>query len=118
MGVCHLISIAEDQLRSWRGDHDELLRDIGSAVVLACMDTELTWVTVGGAGAGSSGGASSSAVSVRQVGAYDGDDFTPLVWASGDEIRLTGELARVDMVRLAELINAVLANMSVSGGEQ
>ncbi|OOG45204.1 hypothetical protein B0E52_05585 [Rhodanobacter sp. C06] len=117
MGVCHLISVAEDQLRSWRGDHDELLRDIGSAVVLACLDTELTRVTVRGADAGSPGGTSGSAITVQHVGAYDGDDFTPWVWASGDEIRLTGELERADLVRLGKLINAVLANTSVSGGE-
>lgn len=118
MGVHHLISIAEDQLRSWSGDHDDLLIRIGSAVVLACLDTELTRVTVGGTDAGSPGGASGSTITVQHVGACDGDDFTPWVWASGDEIRLTGELARADMVRLAELINAELANMSVSGGEQ
>lgn len=45
MGIHHLISINEDELRNWRGDHDELLAN-GAAVVLACLDPKSPGLTI------------------------------------------------------------------------
>jgi hypothetical protein len=108
MGVYHLISISEDQLREWQGDHDELLRNLGSAIVLACLDPELSGVTVRDAEPESPTGTPAPAITVKHVDSYDGDDFTAWVWARGDEICMAVEIEKSDLVSLSKMVNAVL----------
>jgi hypothetical protein len=108
MGVYHLLSISEDQLREWQGDHDELLRNLGSAVVLACLDPELSGVTVRDAELASPTGTPAPAITAKHVDTFDSDDFAVWVWARGDEIRMAADIERRDLVSLGKMVNAVM----------
>jgi hypothetical protein len=109
MGIYHLISIAEDQLRGWHGDHDELLRNLGSAVALACLDPELSGVDVRDAEPESpTTGAPASAITVKHVDSFDSDDFIAWVWARSDEVCIAADIEKSGLVSLGKMVNALL----------
>lgn len=116
MGVCHLISIDEDQLRNWRGDHDELLANVGAAVVLACLDRVGAGVTVHGACLGEAEGLDGSSICVRHIDEHEDADFAVWAWAAGDSVGLA-DLADEDLETLAKLVEAVRQNKAGLEGE-
>jgi len=117
MGVYHLISISEDQLRGWQGDRDELLSNVGSAVVLACLDSTNEDVSIRANVLNASGATTSSLISVRHVDTCEaGDEFSVWVWTSGNHICIA-DLPDEDLVLLRKLANGVLKRKVVTGDE-
>jgi len=106
MGVHHLFSIDEDQLRNWQGNPDELLRNIGSAVVLACLDRALTGVTVREGTSQASG--SGDSITVAHVSQHEGDEFDLWAWASGDAVCIA-DLPDEDLDLMIALAHTVRA---------
>ena len=106
MGVYHLISINEDELRNWRGDHDELLANVGAAVVLACLDPASAGVTIRDTPTDPTGEVEGSSVSVGHIGQHEGDGFAVLAWAAGDSL-CVADLEDGDLESLGKLVQAV-----------
>jgi hypothetical protein len=117
MGVYHLISISEEQLRGWPGDHDELLSNIGSAVVTACLDRTNEDVSIRADDLNASEAARGSLITVKHVDTCEADDeFSVWVWTSGNDICIA-DLPDEDLVLLGKLANGVLLRKSVTGDE-
>lgn len=117
MGIHHLLSIDEDQLRNWQGDPNELLRNIGSAVVLACLDPGNTGVTIHADNSQDSGDTAGDSLTVVHVLQHECDEFAVWVWASGDDVCLA-DLPKDDLVQLGKLVSAVLQGDVIDTGEQ
>lgn len=116
MAAYHLISINEDQLRNWRGDHDELLANVGAAVVLACLDTGAPGVTIHDARLGQAEGNNGSSISVRRIGKHEAEDLAVLAWVGGDSVGLA-DLADENLEMLAKLVEAVRQSKAGLEGE-
>lgn len=116
MAVHHLISINEDQLRSWRGDHDELLANVGAAVVLVCLDVGTPGVTIHDARLGQSDGSKGSSISVRHIDQHEAEDFNVWAWTAGDSVGLA-DLADEDLQTLVKVVQAVRQSRSALKGE-
>jgi len=116
MSYHHLLSINEDQLRNWQGDPDDLLRNIGSAVVLACLEADNDGVTihVDASGAGSNKGG--SVITVSHVDKREGQPFAVWAWAAGDDVCIA-DLSKDDLALLGKLSNAVLQGHVIQGDE-
>lgn len=106
MGLHHLISIDEDQLRNWQGDPDELLSNIGSAVVLACLDRTNAGVIIRENTSQAHGDQPGDAVSVVHVSQHEGDEFAVWAWASGDSVCIA-DLPDEDLELIIKLAHAV-----------
>lgn len=116
MGVHHLISIDEDQLRNWQGDPDELLSNIGSAVVLACLEPKNYDVTIQVDQPDATIDKRGSTITVRHVDKREGHQFAVWAWAAGDEV-CVADLPEDDLVLLSRLVNAVLQGNVIDGDE-
>ena len=77
MGKQHLLSIGEDQIRNWGGDREDLLRNIGGAVFLACMSSPVLTVSIRAAKAGSRRAKKTSRLTVSHVGTFEGEEGAP-----------------------------------------
>ena len=77
MAKHHLLSIDEDQLRNWSGDRDDLLRNIGGAVFLACMSAPTFTVSIRTAKAGSQRARKTSRLTISHVGTFEGEEGAP-----------------------------------------
>lgn len=76
----HLISIDEDQLRQPARDKDGFLRDVGSAVVLACLRPEAEAISIKHPGPKTNDPQGEPIITVRHV-AEDQEDVVRLwVW--------------------------------------
>lgn len=106
MGVYHLISIEEDQLRNWHGDHDELLRNVGAAVVLACLDPESSGVCIREASPGPEGEGNAQSLIVRHVDQHEGDAFAMWAWETADSVCIA-DLGAEDLETLGKLVEVV-----------
>jgi len=106
MGVHHLISIDEDQLRNWQGDPDELLSNIGSAVVLACLDRTHAGVTIREDASALPGDQPGDAVTVVHVTQHEGSEFAMWVWSSGGSVCIA-DLPNQDLDLIIKLAHAV-----------
>jgi hypothetical protein len=84
----HLISIDEDQLRAPAGDKDEFFRNIGTAVVLACLEPENQAVSIKHPGPETNEPHGDSIITVRYVAEHDHDDVELWVWASGGAVAI------------------------------
>jgi len=117
MGVYHLISISEDQLRGWQGDCEELFSNVGSAVVLACLDRTNEDAALCADGLDACGAATSSLISVKHVDACEaGDEFSVWVWTSGNDICIA-DLPDEELVLLGKLANHLLQQKVATGDE-
>ncbi|AIF47326.1 hypothetical protein [Dyella japonica] len=116
MAVYHLISINEDQLRDWRGDHDELLRNVGSAVVLACLDPTSQSVIIRDATLDSTGEGDGASISVSHIDQHEGGNFAVWAWAAGDSVCVAG-LADEELETLGKLVEAVRRSRAGAGNE-
>lgn len=110
MGVHHLISIDESELRNWKGEHDDLLRNIGAAVVLACMDPTTPSISVGDNKLGPEHGASCPLISINHVDAFESEEDAPTLdvwaWSIGESLFMA-DLTREDMELLMKFTYAV-----------
>lgn len=116
MGVYHLISINEDQLRSWLGEHDDLLTNLGAAVVLACLDPGTCGVTIQDDSLQSTGGGNGSSISVSHIDQHEGDDFAAWAWTAGDSVGLA-DLPKGDLETLSRLVETVRSSRAGNGAE-
>lgn len=91
MGKHHLLSIDEDQLRNWSGDREDLLRNIGGAVFLACVSSPTFTVSIRAAKAGSRRAKKASRLTISHVGTFEGEEgaTTPSMsaWSIDGKIR-------------------------------
>lgn len=86
MGVHHLISVSEDQLRGWQGDPDELLSNIGSAVVLACLGSDNNDVSISSDVPNASIDTARLVITVKHIEKHQAEDFAVWVWTAGDDV--------------------------------
>lgn len=107
MGIHHLFSIDEDQLRNWQGDPDDLLRNIGSAVVMTCLGQDNKDVTITDENPGATSDEPGWSLTVRHLDKHEGGQFAVWAWAAGDNICLA-DLSNDDLALLSQLSNAVL----------
>jgi hypothetical protein len=117
MATHHLISISEDELRGWQGDYDELLRNIGSAIVLACLGDGNEDVSIRQNVPDTNFADASSLITVRHIEKHDADHFAIWVWAAGDNVCLA-DLPGEDLILLQKLTNAVLQENFGKGEDQ
>ena len=106
MAIYHLISVSEDQLRDWRGDHDGLLRNVGSAVVLACLDPENKDVTICADGSNAHSERAASRITVNHVDKFRADAFSVWAWSTGNSVCLA-DLPDQDLDLIIKLAHAV-----------
>ncbi|OOG60063.1 hypothetical protein [Rhodanobacter sp. C03] len=106
MSVYHLISVSEDQLRDWRGDRDDLLRNIGSAVVIACLDPENKDVSICADGSDAHSEQAASRITVNHVDKYRADAFSVWAWSTGDSVCIA-DLQDQDLDLIIKLAHAV-----------
>lgn len=106
MGIFHLISVAEDQLRDWQGHHDELLRNVGSAVVLACLDPENRDVSICADVTDVHSEQPASRITVNHVDKFRADAFSVWAWSTGDSVCLA-DLPDQDLDLIIKLAHAV-----------
>jgi|SRR6185312_4433456 len=99
MGIHHLISVDEDQLRNWQGDKDELISSLGSAIVLVCMDTEAPTVSISASGEPEG----ASVITVKHVAKHEHEDVELWAWSSGDAVAIA-DLAPGDLDLLERMI--------------
>ena len=84
----HLISIDGDQLRQPGQDKDEFLRNIGSAVVLACLEPGTEVVSIKHPHPETNEPQGEPIITVRYVAEHDEDDVELWVWASGNGVAI------------------------------
>jgi hypothetical protein len=116
MGVYHLISISEDQLRGWQGDHDELVSNVGSAVVLACLDRTTEDGSIRADVLDASEAQSGSSITVRHIDECEAEEFSVWVWTSGSDICIA-DLPDEELVLLGKLANHLLRQKVSTGDE-
>jgi hypothetical protein len=116
MGVYHLISISEDQLRGWQGGCEELFSNVGSAVVLACLDRTNDDVSIHADVLDASGAQAISSITVNHIDECEADEFSVWVWTSGNDICIA-DLPDEDLVLLGKLASGVLQRKLVSGDQ-
>lgn len=116
MGNHHLISINEDQLRVWQGDHDKLLANVGAAVVLTCLDPSSSGVAISETLSGTAGRPENSSVTVRHIGQHEGGDFAVWAWSAGDTVCMA-DLEEEDLDALGRLVEAVRQDKARVAGQ-
>ena len=114
MGVYHLIAVAEDQLRNWQGDPEELLRNLGSAVVLACLDPENKDVSICADVLDEGESQTRSVITVNHIDKSDADEFSVWVWTSGNDV-CVADLPDEDLTLIGKLVDGVLQRKFATG---
>lgn len=84
MGVYHLVSVAEDQLRTKEGDRTDHERAVGAAVIEACLNPGSRTATV--KDRGDRPASLTHPVTVTHVDEHESDEFIMWVWSSGDSV--------------------------------
>lgn len=84
----HLISIDEDQLRQPARDKDEFLRNVGSAVVLACLRPEAETISIKHPGPKTNDPQGEPIITVRHVAEIEEKDVRLWVWESDDAVAI------------------------------
>jgi hypothetical protein len=106
MGVHHLISICEEQLRNWPGDHRDLLGDVGTAVVLACLDPDNKDVAIRADTLDARGDQMGPLITVQHVDKHEADEFSVWAWSTGDSVCIA-DLSDQDLDLIIKLAHAV-----------
>lgn len=114
MSTHHLISIEADQLRNWRGSPDDLLINVGAAVVLTCLDPTTSGVSIEPDPHQLNGAEGGSPIVVKHVGQHEGDEFTVWAWVANDELYLA-DLSCEDLDLLEQFVQQLKADQSISG---
>lgn len=105
MGIHHLISIDEDQLRQPVDDRDEFLRNLGSAVVLACLQSETGTVSIKQPDPKSNKPQGEPIIAVRHI-MEDHDGIMRLwVWESEDAVAIA-DLSPAELEALGRIVEA------------
>ena len=114
MGIHHLISIDEDQLRQPAGDKDEFFRNIGAAVVLACLEPGTEAVSIKHPDPETNEPHGDSIITVRYVAEHDHDDVELWVWASGDAVAIA-DLSSEQLETLRKIVASRQRTLGRSG---
>ena len=106
MAVYHLISVAEDQLRTKDHDRADHERAVGRAVIQACLNPE-SRTPAAKSHADQPGQASlTQAVIVTHVDEHESNEFAMWVWSSGDSV-CVADLPDQDIDLIIKLAYAV-----------
>jgi len=101
----HLISIDGDQLRQPGQDKDEFLRNIGSAVVLACLEPRTEVVSIKHPDQKTNEPQGNPIITVRHV-AEDHEGLVRMwVWESEDAVAIA-DLSPAELDVLAKIVEA------------
>jgi hypothetical protein len=110
MGVYHLISVAEDQLRTHGGDQASHERAVGLAVIEACLNADSRVSTAMGHADEVGQESSTQPVIVTYVDEQESDEFAMWVWSSGESVCIA-DLSDQDLDLIIKLAHAVKAKL-------
>lgn len=110
MAVYHLISVAEDQLRTKQGDQADHERAVGAAVIKACLNPESRTPAAKGHAGQAGLDSPVQAVSVTHVDEHESDEFAMWVWSSGDSVCIA-DLSDENLDLTIKLAHAVRSKM-------
>jgi len=114
MGIHHLISIDQDQLRQPAGDKDEFFRNIGAAVVLACLEPGTEAVSIKHPDPETNEPLGDPIITVRYVAEHDHDDVELWVWASGGAVAIA-DLSSEQLETLRKIVASRQRTLSQPG---
>jgi len=114
MGIHHLISIDEDQLRQPVKDKDELFRNIGSAVVLACLEPGTEAVSIKHPDPETNERQGDPIITVRHVAELDEEKIRLWVWESDDAVAIA-DLSADELETLRRIVASRQRTMSEAG---
>lgn len=105
MSKHHLISIDEDQLRQPVTDQDEFFRNVGTAVVLACLEPKTDTVSIKPPNPETNEPQGDPIITIRHVAEHDRGDFEVWVWACADGVAIA-ELSPAQLEALAKIVRS------------
>ncbi|OOG42694.1 hypothetical protein [Rhodanobacter sp. C05] len=115
MAIYHLISVAEDQLRTKHGDQADRERAVGAAVIEACLNPESRKPAAKGHSDQAGQDSPTRLVAVTHVDEHESDEFVMWVWSSGDSVCIA-DLPGDDLDLIIKLAHAVRMKTMVDSG--
>jgi len=114
MGIHHLISIDEDQLREHGLEKNAFLRTLGSAVVIACTEHGTDEVSLMHEGVDGREPQGEPIITVRHVAEVDEENVRLWVWRSDNAVAIA-DLSADELEMLAEIVASRQRAISQSG---
>jgi hypothetical protein len=110
----HLISIDEDQLRAPVADKEEFLIMLGSAVLLACLESENPTVTIRSPNPETNDPEGAPILSIRHVAEIEEKNVRLWVWESDDAVAIA-DLSTDELETLSKIVTLRQRALSQSG---